>query len=52
MIKVVRLIVWGNLGGNIITAEIEISIKLTGFFYLFIYFFLICQFMKKIIIEL
>ena len=36
MIKVVRLRVGGNLGGNIITAEI--SIKLKGFFYLFIFF--------------
>ena len=45
MIKVVRLRVGGNLGGNIITAEI--SIKLKGFFYFIFFFFLIRQFIKK-----
>ena len=33
MIKVVRLRMGANLGGNIIIAEIKISIKLTGFFF-------------------
>ena len=34
MIKVIRLRVGGNLGGNINTAEIKISVKLTAPFFL------------------